>query len=70
MENYTFEKYMYRFVYDRKKENKEENLIQLEIYNPFYANGPEFKPRDSTLYLVEYLYVTLYYIKSTIRWTT
>ena len=35
MENYTFEKYMYRLVYDRKKENKEENLIQLEIYNPF-----------------------------------
>ena len=30
MENYTFEKYMYRLVYDRKKENKEENLIQTE----------------------------------------
>ena len=31
----VFEKFAYRFVYDRKKEGKTENLIQLEIYNPF-----------------------------------
>ena len=28
-----FEKFSYRFVYDRKNEHKTENLIQLEIYN-------------------------------------
>ena len=34
MEDNIFHKFSYRLVYDRKHENKTENLIQVEIYNP------------------------------------